>query len=220
MVDAIGLEHCISGSFKTLALGTKGDIGPLGWKFELKGQIKAKYCEKCCADGRTEIDEEANFGLVATLALTGKTSGGSLEFGGVGWGGKFETEVKASYWYGIKGEVGGTFEANGVLKTDKCHKKGLSGSVCVTGTVFGSLSVGGEISFQWGWFRVTAGLAGTATGSISGTKCYSCENDVCQWGPTKICLSASVDVTFSFIVGSVSLNIWNGKTCFDWVGSS
>jgi len=196
-VDPLGLKTCAGFGFSSYKLGARVPVGPLTGEISIQGQFAYKRCETCCG----KEDNVLDIGVNAIGQLTGSTAG--FEAGAVRW--------RA----GIIAKVSAQGNASGHFESDRCHGKGLTGSVCVSGKGVGSIGGGAvaTISSHGVIFSVGADIMGN--GSISWTKCYKCDNDVCSWGKTKVCLAADVTATVYVGIFNYTATFWSGSTCFD-----
>jgi hypothetical protein len=195
-IDTLGLS-CYGVGVQTYKLGWNGGLGPLAWQLALQAQFSTKSCSTCCG----KSDDTLDIGLLATAKLTGSTAG--FNFGDI------------QFRAGIIASIAGQGSAAAEFKSDRCHNQGLTGSICVTGTAVGSIGGGVVGTVTIGHMIFSLGGDVMGSGSVSFTKCYKCQNDICSWGKTKVSLGADVSAhVYAFFVNG-TFTLWSGSTSFD-----
>ena len=162
------LHHDIPKGGVTIPLGPIPLV--IKWGGEVTIGVKGNAIEHCCGDGRdaeiVTISYEAT-GSIGVSATAGIDD--DVEFLG----------LTVSVWAGIRGEAQATLAGTASLSEDRCNS---SGSVAfeISGTVSGTLRVGGEVKSSGWWSRTLAGVEGNGTLGASAKATFEC-SEKCQF---------------------------------------
>lgn len=208
ILDYLGLASCSAPKITSFNFGGSGRVPLIGLGYAVRawGSLEDTKCSKCCPDGRSVVDERTTVAINGKAGLVGQSGGGSFSVG---------PDIRISYWYGIRAEVGLEGSVSGTLESDRCNGIEKQGSVCFKAGGYGALSVGGRGTLRFYHWLQDAGLYGTGSGRLTAEKCYNCVNGSCSWGPTKVCLSGQITATVNFIIAGYTWQLWNGSTCFE-----
>jgi RHS repeat-associated protein len=201
-IDVLGLKQCIGVGAQSFGIGEQGNIGPIGYLIAWRGSFAYQRCSTCCGKVDDIIDINASF----QASFTGSSGYAEVALG-VDWG--------AMVRYGILVRGGVEAAAGARIESDRCHGKGLTGKICLSGKC--SLGIGGgavaTVTVVGLVQQFGADLMGSAYVTI--TRCYECENDHCEWSKIKICGGAEATATFYMFMARASVTIWKGEVCYE-----
>jgi hypothetical protein len=202
-IDPLGLKECVGGGVQSFGFGGNGNIGPIGYLIAGRASFAYQRCSSCCGMKDDVLDISGSF----SASFTGSSGYADVVFG-VDWG--------AMVRYGLL--VRGSVEATGGARfeSDRCKGKGLTGKFCISGK--GSLGIGGGAvaTITAGGLVMQYGVDLMGNGYATITRCYECNNGVCEWGKTKICGGADITLTGCLLFAKASVTLWNGSGCFEF----
>ena len=200
--DYLGQSDCKTLSIDTISYNISRSIlsTKINIAFSLGGSIK--ICQKCCADGRIVSDDEKSINITASIG-GGKSTFGS-SFSTDGW--------SAEWWAGLKISAQGSISGSGTVKTNRCDKKELDGSICVSGNLYAGISGGGEMSLSKGGVSTEVGANVSGGVNVSVALCYTCSNGHCRMSKPSVSLSGSASINVKAILWNVSYTFWEAST--------
>jgi RHS repeat-associated protein len=213
-VDPTGKIACQTTAVNLPSFSKEISVGPVKVQVALNASGSRKRCRKCCPQGTPRAgqwvtDEE----LALSIELSGSAEGKS-------WGSEIKVSEKAKlgFWAGIKITGGISGGVEGKMASNKCSGAEMTGSICLQGGAFLSISVGGEASIEveYSWFSVSAaaGLTGTGTAKLTVKKCYVCRAGSCAWEGAQICIAGDITATVSVVILSHTWELWSGEKCW------
>ena len=199
------------GSF---SFGGSGVIGSVSWRFSVNGSISSKCTKTCCSKntlnaGKEVDDENIRISMNALVEFSGASFGNEIKANGVfGY-------AKGSWWAGLKVAGGISGSVSGNIGSDLCNNIKKQGSVCFEGKGALPFSGGAGVTIQAAWLQLDFGADLTGAGSVTLRRCYICNDGVCGWGKTQMCLSGSVQFNVSAFGINANWLIWENEKCWD-----
>lgn len=214
-VDKLGLKttmSCINWSPAQFSLPGAVNLG-VNWGFVSIGAsfgygISGEMCEVCCDDGSQAQDYKAEINVSGSLTASASSWGGGINLGG---------GISGSVWVGAQGSLFASGSGALSLQSDGCAGGCASGVLTVQVQAGGSIALGGNLTYQIGWWQQSVGVYGDISGTVSVKKewnCNMCNGSLnCSGMPVQWCMQAQASIHVNLAFNQFSWVFWTIQTC-------